>query len=188
VVVPEPPVVVAPPPPVVVPPEPPLAVWGRWAAIADKDPGVVSAQDVLKGRTTVAINSFYVLAANKPATPFELPGAGVGNFTLSGHEGLITDSKTGQSTPSAASDAALSIDFGKRRFETTMTVTGGAVSTQISGKGSVEKDGRFISDAFVNPSVIQGIVGGKDAGQAFYLYQRSIDSRFGATGAASWAR
>lgn len=187
VVIPEPPVVVV-PPPVVPPPEPALAVWGRWAAIADKDPGVVSAQEVLNGRSAVAINSFYLLAANKPATPFEMPGAGVGNFTLAGHDGLITDKQTGRSVQSTASAGSLAIDFGQRRFETSMHVTAGSVSTDIAGKGSVENDGKFLSDPFGGPSIIQGIVGGKNAGQAFYLYQRSIDSRYGASGAASWAR
>jgi len=188
VVAPPPPPEPPPPAPVIVTPEPPLAAWGRWAAIADKDPGVVSAEDVLRGRTIVAINAFYILGATKPATPLELPGAGVGNFRLTGHDGVITDKVTGQSLASTASDAALRIDFGTRRFDTSMSVTAGTVGTVINGKGSVEKDGTFLTDAFTSPSIIQGIVGGKDAGQAYYLYQRSIDSRYGATGAASWAK
>jgi hypothetical protein len=136
----------------------------------------------------VAINAYYLLAANRPVTPFELPGAGVGSFRLTAHDGLITDKLTGAIVPSTASDAALRIDFGNRRFETSMTVTGGPVTTNINAKGSVEKDGTFMSDPFLSPSIIQGIVGGKDAGQASYLYQRTIDSRFGATGATSWTK
>ena len=183
-VVPEAPVVVAPPPP-----EPPIAAWGRWAAIADKDPGVVSADDVLSGRTLIAINTAYVLGANKTATPMELPGAGVANFRLAAHDGLVTDKVTGQSLPSTASDAALSIDFGTRRFETSMTVNAGAVTADIRANGSVEKSGKFVSDPFIWRSTIQGIVGGKDAGQAMYLYQRrAIDGRYDATGAASWLK
>lgn len=182
--VPEAPVVVAPPPP-----EPPIAVWGRWAAIADKDPGVVSADDVLSGRTLIAINTAYVLGANKTATPMELPGAGVANFRLAAHDGLVTDKVTGQSLPSTASDAALSIDFGSRRFETSMTVNAGAVTADIRANGSVEKSGKFASDPFIWRSTIQGIVGGTDAGQAMYLYQRrAIDGRYDATGAASWLK
>jgi hypothetical protein len=186
VVVPEPPVVVAPPPVVV--PELPAAVWGRWAAIADKDPGVVSAEDVLKGRSIVAINPFYILAANKPTTPFEMPGAGIGNFVLSGHDGVIMDKQTGQNLASTASDGSLRIDFGARRFDTSLNIAAGTLSAQIKGQGTVEKDGKFNSEPFSSQSIIQGIVGGKDAGQALYLYQRSIDSRYGATGAASWVR
>jgi hypothetical protein len=185
------PVVVPPVVPVVeapAPPEPPFAAWGRWAAIADKDPGVVSADEVLKGRTVVAINAFYILGATKLATPLELPGAGVGNFRLTAHDGVITNKVTGQSLASTASDGALRIDFGTRRFETSMNVNAGDVSALISAKGSVDKSGTFQNDSFISPSIIQGIIGGKDASEAHYLYQRNIDSRFGASGAASWAR
>jgi hypothetical protein len=188
-----PPVVVTPPEvvPVVTPPPPPpppAAIWGRWAAIAEKDPGVIDAQEVLNGRSLVAINSFYLLAANPPASPLELPGAGVANFRLTGHEGIITDKVTGQNLPTTASDASFRIDFGSRRFDTSMNVTAGDLSTNISGKGSVEANGRFVSDAFASPSTIQGIVGGAQANEAYYLYQRSINSRYGAAGAASWLK
>jgi len=173
---------------VVPPPAQPIAAWGRWAAIADKDPGVVNAQEVLSGRSVVAINRFYVLAANKPATPFELPGAGAANFTLTGHDGVISDKLTGKNLASTASDGSLRIDFGSRRFETSLNVQAGDISTHISGKGSVEASGKFVSDAFASPSSINGLVGGKQASEAVYLYQRAINGRFDASGVASWLK
>jgi hypothetical protein len=173
---------VTPPPP----PEPALAAWGRWAAIGDKDPGVVSAQDVLNGRVTVAVNSHYILGANPAVTSMALPGDGTANFTLTGHGGVIVDTTTGKGVESAASDAKLSIDFGARRFDTSMTVSAGTLSTQISAKGSVESNGRFQSDTFVYPSTITGIVGGTNANQAAYLYERSFGDRYQASGATSW--
>lgn len=177
------------PPVIITPiPEPPLAVWGRWASIAANDPGVVSADAILNGRTTLAINSYYLLAANKLGIPYDLPGAGVGSFSLTAHDGVITDKTTGTAVASTASDASLHIDFGTRRFDTSMTVSGGGVTTNISGKGSVDPSGTFITDAFISPTIIQGIVGGKNAGQAYYLYQRMIDSRYGASGATSWTK
>lgn len=184
-------VVVVPPPvvePPIQPPAPPIATWGRWAAIAANDTGVVSAQEVLSGRNLVAINQFYVLAANKPATAFEMPGAGVGNFTLTAHDGVISDRTTGGAVVSTASDARLSIDFGTRRFETSMKVSAGDVSTLINGKGSVEANGRFASDIFASPSTINGLVGGDQASEAMYLYQRSINGRYDASGATSWRK
>jgi hypothetical protein len=181
-----PPVTAPPPPPPA--PEPALAVWGRWQAIADKDPGVVSAQDVLNGRTTVAINSHYILGANPAVASMALPGAGVANFTLTGHDGVIVDTSTGKGVASTASDARLSIDFGARRFDTSMTVSAGTLSTPISAKGSIESNGRFQSDVFTYPSTISGIVGGTDAGQAAYLYQRSFNGHYEASGATSWRR
>lgn len=174
---------------VVVPPAaPPLAVWGRWASLGADDTGVVSAQELLSGRSLVAINRHYILAANPSDKPLQLPGAGVGNFTLAVHEGIITDKTAGVSFASTASDARLAIDFGTRRFDTSMTVTGGGVTTQISGKGAVEANGRFASDVFITPSSIKGIVGGAQLSQAMYLYQRSIANRYEATGATSWQK
>jgi hypothetical protein len=67
-----------------------------------------------------------------------------------------------------------------------MTVSAGNLSTQIAGKGSIEANGRFQSDAFAYPSTISGIVGGTDAGQAAYLYQRSFNDHYQAAGATSW--
>ena len=169
-------------------PAEPLAVWGRWAAIADKDPGVVNAEDLLAGRSLVGINRLYLLAANKAPSSFELPGSGMADFKLTGHEGVITDNATGQHHATTASDGALRIDFASRRFETSMNVKAGELAAEIGAKGSVESNGRFLSDAFVSKSIIQGIVGGKQSSEAFYLYQRAINERFEASGAASWRK
>lgn len=179
------------PPPVTTPPaapapqDPPVGAWGRWAAIAQQDPGVVSAQDVLNGRVLVGINRYYVLAANPSMTSMALPNSGVGSFTLAAHDGIITDNKAGTSVASTASDARLAIDFGTRRFDTAMTVSAGSVSTQIAAKGSVDSGGRFQSDAFAYPSVISGIVGGKDAAEAMYIYQRTF-GQYQASGGTTW--
>jgi hypothetical protein len=178
-----PPTGTTPPPP---PPEPALTTWGRWQAIVDKDPGVVSAQDVLSGRSLVAINRYYVMATNTATSNMALPGAGAASFTLTGHDGVIVDTSTGKGVASTASDARLSIDFGTRRFDTSMTVSAGNLSTQIAAKGSIEANGHFQSDAFAYPSAITGIVGGADAGQAAYLYQRSFNGHYEAAGATSW--
>jgi hypothetical protein len=180
---PPPPPVTPPPPP---PPDPPVAVWGRWAAIAANDTGVVKAEDVLEGRTRIAVNRFYVLGANPEMTSFALPGDGVANFTLAAHDGVITDVLTATSMPSTASNAKLSIDFGARRFATSMDVAAGNMSTQVSAQGSVDATGKFQSDLFVSPSIISGIVGGRNASEAMYLYQRSFNDHYTAIGATSW--
>ena len=182
----DPPATTPPPPPPA--PEPPLAVWGRWAAIAAAEPAQVKVEDVLSGRSMVALNRFYVLAANSAQSSMALPGEGVGNFVLSAHEGLITDTKTGISVASTASDGKLSIDFGARRFSTSMNVSAGNLSTQVAAKGSVDATGRFQSDLFVSPSIISGIVGGKGASEAMYLYQRSFNGQYEAIGATSWGK
>jgi hypothetical protein len=173
----------APPPPAV-----PIGTWGRWTAITANDAGTVDAKDVLSGRSLVAINRFYILAANKPATALELPGAGVGTFTLSTHDGVISDTVNKSAVASTASNAALRLDFGTRRFDTSMTVKAGDISTQIVGRGSIETNGRFNSDVFSSPSTVTGLVGGKDASEAMYLYQRAFGGRYEASGATSWRK
>lgn len=182
---PAPPPVVT-PPPAPPPPAEPLGVWGRWNAIAKQDPGTVTAQDVLNGRTLVGINKYYLVASNASMTSMELPGAGVGNFTLTAHDGIITDTKAGTSVASTASDARLAIDFGTRRFDTSMNVSAGILSTQIAAKGSVDAAGKFQSDPFAYPSAIAGIVGGNGASDAMYIYQRSFGTQYLATGGTTW--
>jgi hypothetical protein len=182
----DPPPVATPPPPVT--PDPPVGAWGRWTAIAKQDPGVVNADDVLKGRLNVGINLYYVLAANPSMTSMELPGAGVGNFGLTAHDGVISDSTTGKAVASTASDGKLSIDFGSRRFDTSMTVAAGALSTQVVGKGSVDPNGRFQSDIIVSPAFVTGVVGGKGASEAMYLYEQAFGGRYTAYGATTWRK
>jgi hypothetical protein len=182
------------PPPVVAPPAPapapqdPVGAWGRWVAIAAQDPGVVTAQEILNGRSLVGINKAYVLAANASMTSMALPNSGVGNFALAAHDGIITDTKAGTSVASTASDARLAIDFGTRRFDTSMNVSAGNLSTQIAAKGSVDSAGRFQSDIFAYPSTISGVVGGQGASEAMYIYQRAFGTQYLATGGTTWRK
>lgn len=179
------------PVPVVTPPapDPAIAAWGRWAAFAKTDTGVVDLQALMNRGQMVAINKLYALVSvGTPGAGYALPGAGTANFTLAAHEGYITDKTNGQSVASTASDGRLGIDFGTRRFDTSMTVSAGSVSTQVAAKGSIEANGSFLSDPFIYPSVVQGIVGGANASQAMYIYQRKIDSRYDAAGATSWRK
>ncbi len=169
-------------------PIPPIAAWGRWAAIADKDPGVVNVEELLAGRSLVAISRLYILAADKPATAFELPGSGIADFKLTTHDGVISDNLTGQNVATTASNASLRMNFGSKRFETSMHVKAGDLAADINGKGSIESNGRFISDPFSSPSIVQGLVGGKQAGEAAYLYQRTISDRYDASGVTSWRK
>lgn len=168
-------------------PDAPIGAWGRYTAIASGDAGVVKVEDVLNGRQVVAINRNYVLAANPSMTSFALPGDGVGNFTLVAHDGMITENTSGVSVASAASNGKLSIDFGARRFSTSLDVGVGPISTTISAQGSVDSAGRFQSDLFVSSSTISGLVGGRDASEAMYLYERKFGS-YTATGATSWKK
>lgn len=181
-----------PTPPVVVVVEVPkplitVAAWGRWASFAENDTGAINIDDLLKGRHLLATNQYYVLAGNPAATSMEMPGSGVASFTLNSHEGFITDTATNQRMASVASDGSLKVDFGTRRFDTSLNVSVPAVTVNIAAQGSVESTGRFVSDAFVSKSAIQGIIGGTQASEAVYLYQRSVNG-YDASGVASWLK
>ncbi len=171
-------------------PEPPLtiAAWGRWSSVAGMAPGTVSAESLLADRTLVGINDQFLLAANKTSVPLEMPGAGVASFRLIGHDGVVLDKSTGRNIASTASDASLRIDFGARRFETSMGIKAEELTATIQGKGSVDASGKFVSDPFVSQTFIQGLVGGKNLAEAVYLYQRALSERFDASGVASWRK
>ena len=171
-------------------PEAPLSIatWGRWSTVASMAPGVVSADDLLANRTLIGINDQYILAANKTSVPFEMPGAGSASFRLIGHDGIVLDKSTGRNIASTASDGSLKIDFGARRFETSMAIKAEDLSATIQARGSVESSGKFVSDPFVSQTFIQGLVGGKNMAEAVYLYQRALSERFDASGVASWRK
>jgi hypothetical protein len=172
------------------PPEAPepitIASWGRWQGLADSQAGYVPAATLLDGRDPVAINSHYLLASNRLQTPSELPGAGSASFKLIGHDGLMVERSTGREIASVAGEGTLRIDFGTRRFETSLPVQAGSVSTTIDAKGSVDRTGRLASDLFVSQSIIQGLVGGKNAAEAVYLYQKALNGQFDFSGVAAW--
>ncbi|MES2187004.1 MAG: FecR family protein [Pseudomonadota bacterium] len=163
-----------------------LAVWGRWASVAGLD-APASADDILGGRRISGINQYYLLAAN-PGSLIEMPNAGVGNFKLASHEGFFIDSVSGKATASTASNGTLSIDFGSSRFQTGLDLKSGDATARIDAQGSVDKSGVFVSDAFGGDSKVSGVVGGTQASQAAYIYQRAISDRLTVTGATSWGK
>jgi hypothetical protein len=181
------PVVAVSTPSVEVVPDVPLAAWGRWSGMSDKDAEAVATQ-VTAGRRLLAINNHFLLAVDPKAMASALPETGVGDFRLTAHQGLVIDGNTGRTLASTASDGKLRIDFAERRFETSLQLKAAEISGQIQSKGSVGTDGSFMSDLFVSPTIVTGVVGGKKAGEAAYLYQGPIGDRIEASGATSWKK
>ena len=174
---------------VVVPsaPQLPIAVWGRWGALASADEGTAVVQQVLKDRQLAGINRYYVLGAN-PTAVMELPNAGVGRFGLTAHDGFLIDPATGRTQETTASNGVLQIDFGARRFHTSLDLQSATIKTSIQSQGYIEDRGKMISDAFVSPSVVEGLVGGKGGSDAVYLYYRPSNQGIEVSGAASWKK
>ena len=165
----------------------PIAVWGRWGALANAGDGTAIVQQILQDRQLAAINLYYVLGANRGAA-MEMPDAGVGKFGLTAHEGFVIDPATGKAQETTASNGRLEIDFGARRFKTSLDLQSATIKTSIESQGYIEAQGKMVSDAFVSPTALEGLVGGKGGNEAIYIYRRPSDQGIEASGAASWKK
>jgi hypothetical protein len=166
----------------------PLAAWGRWGGLATDAMGAQIVTSLVSGRDLAAINSYYVLAKN-PGIMSSVPEIGQGSFKLIDHEGIIINPQTGMIESTKAVDGNLTIDFGKKRFQTELKLQGAGQNIQIGAAGTVEAGGVLLSDLFVSPTLVQGLVGGANAGQASYIYRRPSSANGpDLSGAANWSR
>jgi hypothetical protein len=168
-------------------PVPTIAAWGRWGALLDADAGAAVVQQVLQGRQLVAINRHYVLGANQNLA-LEMPNTGIGKFKIAAHEGLLVDPNTGKLQETTASNGILQIDFGARRFQTSIDLKSASASTSIQSKGFIESSGRIASDPFVSSTSIEGLMGGSGISEAVYLYRRSSNQGIDVSGAVFWKK
>jgi len=169
-------------------PAAPLAAWGRWGGLATDAMGAQILTSLVTGRDLVAINSYYALAKN-PGIISSMPESGQGNFKLIDHEGIIINPQTRLIESTKAVDGNLIIDFGKKRFQTELKLQGAGQNIQIGATGTVETGGVLLSDLFVSPTLVQGLVGGANAGQASYIYRRPSSANGpDLSGAANWSR
>ena len=167
---------------------PAVAAWGRWGGLATDAMGAQIVTSLVSGRDLVAINSYYVLAKN-PSIISSIPETGQGNFKLIDHEGIIINPQTGVTESTKAVDGNLIIDFGKKRFQTELKLQGAGQNIQIGSTGTVEAGGVLLSDLFVSPTLVQGLVGGANAGQASYIYRRPSSANGpDLSGATNWSR
>jgi hypothetical protein len=167
---------------------PAVAAWGRWGGLATDAMGAQIVTSLVSGRDLVAINSYYVLAKN-PGIISSIPETGQGNFKLIDHEGVIINTQTGVIESTKAVDGNLIIDFGKKRFQTELKLQGAGQNIQIGSTGTVEAGGVLLSDLFVSPTLVQGLVGGANAGQASYIYRRPSSANGpDLSGATNWSR
>lgn len=174
--------------PVPVPnPAPINAVWGRTASAHGSEVQRVMLDDILEGRSLIATNRYYAVAGNRDRD-FVLPNAGSAEFKLVSHQGLIVDKKSERAVDSVASNGTLRVDFANRLFSTSIDLQAKEVSARIEGKGSINKDGSFLSTPFKSPALVKGIVGGPGASEAVYVYQQLLSKQFEAAGVASWGK
>ncbi|MFA7281096.1 MAG: FecR family protein [Sterolibacterium sp.] len=178
-----PPVVVVPPPP----PPPPVAAkvwWGRWSSYAPSgSPGSVAS--VLTADREVSVsNSVFGLFVEKNST-VELPSSGLVGFTLADSEAYR---KVGTTlTPATVSDATLTMDFGKRSFDTKLVWNQDSQSISINASGKITWQGILISDASRSNADVVGALTAATT-QAGYLFSKPIDATSVAVGATRWVR
>lgn len=166
---------------------PPVAVWGRWGDIANAQDRDNIVTQLLTGRELLAINSYYILART-PSTVSALPNAGVGNFKLVQHDGIVIDPQTGKVHNTQATDGSLKIDFAKQSFQTSLKLDALGQSVQIGAEGKVEEGGVLRSNSFISTTAVQGIVGGNSGNQAAYIYRQPGSAGLELSGATLWSR
>ena len=164
-----------------------FAAWGRWGTLTASE-GAEVVKSLVQGRNLVAINRYYAIATN-PTSSLELPSAGVGQFRLVSHDGLLIDPSTGAVSTTNVTDGALRVDFGARRFNTNLNLTTSRIATSVQSSGYIEPSGRLSSDAYVSATVVDGALGGGPASQAIYTYRRLASGQVPeVSGVASWRR
>lgn len=188
---------VQPPPPVSDKPEiqPPAAVekrqifWGRWQAYADL-PANLSFKDLANYPQSFVDSPFWAMHRTSKDDSINLPTMGVLNFTLRDYEShVLRNTKTGISATSATiTNPLLTMDLNKGFFETRLTVTDSTIATTIQAAGRIDSKGNFLWDYPGSNASVQGMVGGKNATQAGYIFTKQIDANTWATGATYWNR
>jgi len=210
----ETPVVVAPTPPVTevpvtpvpvpepaVPGNPPLigvpnpterfAVWGRWQPVNGAAPSLdFAAQEAANER--IALNGYFALFRT-PGKEYVAPNNGSVGFSLRSSEAYVTTEYGGGNivtAPATLSNGALTVDFGKRSFNTNMDLTTRNDTVKLRGEGTVTSDGRLYGDAagrngYLN---VQGLLTNErgPSSTAATIFDGRIDARRTVNGAATW--
>lgn len=146
-------------------------------------PGSVSSVLTVDRETAVSNSVFGLLVEKNSAA--ELPKSGVVGFTLADSEAYR---KVGTTlTPATVSDAALTMDFGKRSFDTSLMWKQGGQSIAINASGKITWQGIMISDASRSNAEVVGALTAANS-QAGYLFSRPIDASATAIGATRWIR
>jgi len=174
------------PPVAVVVATPPSAKvwWGRWADYAQPAaPG--SILSVMAPDREISVSNLVFGLFVEKNRSVELPATGVVGFTLADSEAYR---KVGTTlTHASLSDATLTMDFGKRGFDTALIWKQGAQSVSINASGSINFQGILVSDASRSNAEVVGAISAANS-QAGYLFAKPIDATSTAIGATRWVR
>jgi hypothetical protein len=175
--------------PVVQPP--PVAVapakfwWGRWKPFVE--PGKESAGfDAvnLPGRESVFGNSAFSLF--REAGTVVVPNSGVGKFQLADSEAyMMTDRKL---TAAQITSPSLTIDFGNRRFDTSLTInSAGSAPVLVQSSGTVTHQGMLLGATNTPNTDLNGLLS-SGGDQAAYVFERGLSGNQSVLGVTRWTR
>jgi hypothetical protein len=118
-----------------------------------------------------------------------LPRDGKFGFVLKGYEAFILNYNTGRAENAGIRNGALSIDFDRRTFDTSLEVHGDSGAVAVRGHGNITREGQMVGDLLRSNASVDGVLAGQDARQAGYVFSKPVDERgLSAYGATYWGR
>jgi len=163
--------------------------WGRWTTVANLPASETMDAFVNRlGKQPDVIKRPYVMARETDPA-FKLPTAGRFDFTLRAYEAFIVDNNTRKVSGASIQNAALSIDFDRMQFGTSLDLQAGGNSLNISGNGNIKADGRLQGSLSKSNASIDGVLAGQGADKAGYLFSKPAGTTgLSAFGATFWDR
>lgn len=174
------------------PPPPPARVlsWGRFAAIADKPAQIDFAKKVEAGEQLISQKGDYALFRDNGE--FIMPERGSVGFELKGGEATIYSSNvTVQPVQASLENGKLNVDFDKRKFATSFDLVNAGERINLHAGGMVAGDGRFGADSqygLGNNMAVEGVLGGRNAEEAAYLFRAKLTGDRTVQGGTSWGK
>lgn len=175
------------PTPVPQPPETQQIFWGRFTPLASVDANTTLTALVQQGSDQVALMAPFAMTRTTQ-TDMVMPVYGTFTFGLQAAEAYVVSTSTGAAVAAQISNPMLSINFGASTFSTSLNLSANGASYGISGQGVVTSDGKLVSDFGTSAALVRGALAGKNATQAGYLFQQSLDGKNTAIGATQWSR
>ena len=164
--------------------------WGRFAAIAGQPAQVELARQLNGGARLIAQKGDYALL--RDSGEFTMPQRGSVGFELKhGEATILSDNPTVKPTQASLENGQLRFDFDKRKFSTSFELVSAAERINMVAAGSVAGDGRFSVDsqfAIGNTMVVDGVLGGRSAESASYLFQGRLSGDRSVFGGTSWGK
>jgi hypothetical protein len=182
VVTPPPIVITDPVPSTPAPPSPPEIFWGRWQALAG-----LPAQPGRIGDPDVEVATYYAPYAitRLKNSALVMPNDGTAAFKLTSGEAIMTNALGDR--PADIQSGQLSMDFSKKTFATSLSVTAGLDRAEVVGNGIITDKG-MLYESMGSPTIIRGYLGGSNAEQAGYIFKNSATPGITVSGATLWGR